>query len=105
MQKLLFVFCAIFSCTLLNAQQDNKEVAPNYLLASKFSPSKLEKMVFSTSVDPHWLKKSSRFWYTYQTTSGKNWYIVDPVKAEKKQLFDNDKLAAQLTAIIKDPID
>lgn len=105
MQKLIFVFCAFFTCTILNAQHDSKEVEPNYLLASKFSPAKLNKMVFSTSVDPHWLKKSNRFWYTYQTTSGKNWYIVDPVKAEKKLLFDNDKLAAQLTLIIKDPID
>ncbi len=105
MQKSVFIFCAIFICTILNAQQDTKEVTPNYLLASRFSPARLNKMVFSTSVDPHWLKNSKRFWYIYQTTSGKNWYIVDPVKAEKKLLFDNDKLAAQLTLIIKDPID
>ena len=62
-------------------------------------------MVFSTSVDPHWLKKSNRFWYSYQTTEGRNWNIVDPVKAEKKLLFDKDKMAALLTGIIKDPMD
>lgn len=77
----------------------------NYSAAAKFSPSRLDKMVFSTSVDPHWLKKSNRFWYSYQTTEGKNWYIVDPVKNEKKQLFDKDRLAALLTGIIKDPFD
>ena len=105
MQKLIFVLLTAFLFSKAIAQQDNKEVKSNYLLASKFSPSKLDKMVFSTSVDPHWLKKSNRFWYSYQTTSGKNWYITDPVKAEKKLLFDNDKLAALLTGIIKDPID
>jgi dipeptidyl-peptidase 4 len=85
--------------------QDKNEVKPNYLLASKFSPTRLNKMVFSTSVDPHWLKRSTRFWYSYQTTEGRKWYIVDPAKAEKKVLFDNDKMAALLTGIIKDPID
>jgi dipeptidyl-peptidase-4 len=77
----------------------------NYQLAAKFSPKKLEKMLFSTSVDPHWLKKSDRFWYTYQTTEGKKWYIVDPVKGEKKLLFDNEKLAMEITKIVKDPFD
>lgn len=105
MRKLLFVVSAFFAFLQLNAQPDNKEVKPNYLLASKFSPAKLDKMVFSTSVDPHWLKRSNRFWYSYQTTEGKNWNIVDPVKGEKKLLFDNDKMAALLTGIIKDPID
>ena len=74
-------------------------------MAARFAPRKLEKMIFSTSVDPHWLKKSDRFWYVYETPQGKNWYIVDPAKGEKKQLFDRDRLAAMLTAIVKDPMD
>jgi len=105
MRKIIFVLCTLFVFVFANAQQDSKEVQPNYLLAAKFSPARLDKMVFSTNVDPHWLKKSTRFWYTYQTTSGKNWYIVDPAKAEKKLLFDNDKMAALLTSSIKDPFD
>ena len=105
MQKLLLGVCAFLTFLGLYAQPENKEVTPNYLAATKFSPAKLDKMVFSTSVDPHWLKKSSRFWYTYQTTEGKSWNIADPVKGEKKLLFDNDKMAALLTGIIKDPID
>ena len=105
MQKFIFLVFFVFLGFVLHAQQDSKEVQPNYLLASKFSPARLDKMVFSTTVEPHWLKKSNRFWYTYQTTAGKNWYIVDPLKAEKKLLFDNDKMAALLTSIIKDPFD
>ena len=104
MFKATLFFFFIFLFIVTHAQND-KEVKANYLLASKFSPTKLDKMVFSTSVDPHWLKKSNRFWYSYQNTDGRKWYIVDPVKAEKKVLFDNDKLAALLTMIIKDPID
>jgi dipeptidyl-peptidase 4 len=77
----------------------------NYDLAARFSSKKLDKLVFSTNVDPHWLKKSDRFWYVYETPSGKNWYIVDPVKNEKKVMFDNAKLAAAITRIVKDPFD
>jgi dipeptidyl-peptidase-4 len=43
----------------------------NYQQASKFTQKKLAKMVFSTSVDPHWLKQSDRFWYVYETPAGK----------------------------------
>ena len=104
MQKtaLLLLFIAL---SLFSTAQENQPVKANYPLASKFAPSKLDKMVFSTSVDPHWLKKSNRFWYSYQTSDGRKWVIVDPLKSEKKPLFDNDKMAALLTNIIKDPID
>jgi dipeptidyl aminopeptidase/acylaminoacyl peptidase len=77
----------------------------NYQLASRFSPKKLDKMIFSLSVDPHWLKQSNRFWYTYETSEGKQWLIVDPIKAEKRQMFNRDKIAAELTRMIKDPFD
>ncbi|HXB92717.1 MAG TPA: DPP IV N-terminal domain-containing protein, partial [Puia sp.] len=80
-------------------------VRANYQAVARFSPKKLEKMVFTTAVDPHWLKKSNRFWYVYETTEGKKWYIVDPAKGEKKVLFDNDKLAAAITRIVKDPFE
>src|ERR1043165_1423143 len=99
------LFCFFVCLFIIANAQNDKEVKANYMLASKFSPAKLDKMVFSTSVDPHWLKRSNRFWYSFQNTDGRKWYIVDPVKAEKKFLFDNDKLAALLTMIIKDPID
>ena len=77
----------------------------NYTLAARFSPKKLEKMIFSLAVDPHWLKQSNKFWYTYETSEGKQWTIVDPLKNEKKAMFNRDKLAAELTSIIKDPFD
>jgi len=92
------------SCTISFAQQLPVAKA-NYELASRFSPKKLEKMLFSTAVDPHWMKGGVKFWYTYETTTGKKWYVVDPVKMSKVPMFDNDKLAASITKIVKDPFD
>ncbi|RBQ08793.1 S9 family peptidase [Pedobacter miscanthi] len=77
----------------------------NYQLASRFSPNKLKKMVYSTAVDPHWLKLSNRFWYTFESPKGKFWYLVDPAAKSKKLLFDNSKLAADITLIVRDPFD
>ena len=99
----LFV-AALFMSGSVTAQQVPVTKA-NYALAARFSPKKVDKLIFSTSVDPHFLKKSERFWYMYETTEGKKWYIVDPVKAEKKVLFDNADLAAKITRIVKDPFD
>jgi dipeptidyl aminopeptidase/acylaminoacyl peptidase len=77
----------------------------NYPAAARFSPKKLEKLIFTTQVDAHWLKRTTRFWYLYETTEGKKWYIVDPLKGEKKQLFDNDRLAAAISRVVKDPFE
>lgn len=94
----------IFILSVAHAQNNTVNKA-NYALAARFSPKKLEKLIFSTNVDAHWLKKSNRFWYMYETSAGKKWYIVDPLKAEKKLLFDNADLASKISAIVKDPFD
>jgi dipeptidyl-peptidase-4 len=77
----------------------------NYQAASLYSPTKLRKIIYSTAVDPHWLKLSNRFWYQFETPNGKQWYIVEPALKSKKVLFDNTKLAAEITLIVRDPFD
>ncbi|SIS76151.1 S9 family peptidase [Belliella pelovolcani] len=103
MKKLYLMFAMILSVGFLQAQ--DSPTKGNYDLASRFSPEKVRKMVFTTRVDPHWLKKSDRFWYTYETSSGREWYIVDPVARTKRAFFDKDKLAAEITKIVRDPFD
>src|SRR5690606_18867382 len=92
-----FLFSFLLIAFVLNASSQNAGTKANYQLASRFSDKKINKMVFSTSVDPHWLKKSDRFWYVFETPHGKNWYIVDPARNEKKPMFDNARMAAEIT--------
>jgi dipeptidyl-peptidase-4 len=106
MKKLYFLFAAV----LFNVSAKAQTTAPapvkaNYQLAARFSPKKIEKMVFTVNADAHWLKQSNRFWYVYETSNIKNWYLVDPVLKTKKLMFDKDRLAAEITNIIKDPFD
>lgn len=94
----------LFTGLLCSAQQTPVTTA-NYELAARFSPKRVNKLVFSTAVNPNWFKNSDKFWYTYQTPEGTFYYIVDPATGAKKPIFDNAKLAAQLTEIVKDPFD
>jgi dipeptidyl-peptidase 4 len=101
--KRLLLCLAIFSLnTALFSQNTPK---PNYRLASKYSPTNLKKVMYSTRINPHWLKQSDRFWYEYKTSEGTKFYIVNPVKKTKRLLFNNTKMAQWLSKITKDPYD
>ena len=76
---------------------------PGYTLAQRFTKEKVDKMLFSTTVDPHWFQQGQAFWYHYKTSDGDAWYVVDPVARSKQPLFDRDWMAARLTEIVQDP--
>ncbi len=77
----------------------------NYELAARFAPYKLREMVHSTSVTPRWIEGSERFWYEWENSDGTFYYMVDPERGTKRQLWDNDRIAAELTRITRDPWD
>ena len=80
-------------------------VKANYALAEQFSPAKIDRMVYSTEVAPHWFRDSDRFWYSYRTSEGTKYYLVDPAARTKRELFDLADLAARITEITGDPYD
>ena len=102
--KKLFLLIALAVCSLAYAQQTPVTKA-NYDLAERFSAKKVGQMVFSTDVRPNWFKNSDKFWYSYKTTQGTEYYIVDPVAGTKRKAWDMGKLAAQISSITKDPFD
>jgi dipeptidyl-peptidase-4 len=77
----------------------------NYRLAARFAPYKIRTLIYSTSISPRWIEGSERFWYEWKTSEGTFYYLVDPPTASKRQIFDNDRIAAELTRITKDPWD
>ncbi len=80
-------------------------VTPNWDLAARWTPARVGKLLFDTSVTPHWFETSDKFWYSYETTDGMRWWVVDPVKKGKSPLFDNAKVAAQLSLLTALPYD
>ena len=98
---ILGVVCATLSVQTLMAEVPER--LPGYIQAEKFTKEKLNTMLFSTTVDPHWFQQGNRFWYEYKTSNGRVWYVVDPIMKKKTPLFNLDKLAAEITEIVKDP--
>ena len=112
-RALVFVFCfsLVFGPTASYAQDaakpapDTRVRKANYDLASRWTTAKVTKLVFDTAVQPHWLESGERFWYSYETSQGKKWWLVDPTKKAKTPLFDNAKMAALLTNLTHIPYD
>ncbi|GGH17533.1 S9 family peptidase [Sphingobacterium alkalisoli] len=101
-----YILGILLTCISLSyAQEKDNQVKPNYQLASKFSPSKLRTMIFSTEVRPNWINYGDKFWYEYTTSSGKSWYLVNPKSREKSELFDRTEMAAKITSIVRNPFD
>ena len=77
----------------------------NFDLAARWAPYKIREMVHSTTVAPRWIEGSEKFWYEWENADGTFFYIVDPERGTRNQLFDNDVMAAELTRITRDPWD
>ena len=105
--KKILTLIAVLTGLCLSARQEADAQAriPEYVQAEKFTQDKLNTMLFSTTVDPHWFQKGNCFWYEYKTSEGKFWYVVDPSAKTKKLLFDRDEMASQLTEIVHDPFE
>ncbi|MDE2448299.1 MAG: S9 family peptidase [Gammaproteobacteria bacterium] len=90
---------AVQADPLKAAPSGQAEIAPNYALAARFMPAELRQLVFSTSVAPHWFAHSDRFWFSYKTTKGTGYYLVDPDTKTRRPLWDNVKMAEQLSLL------
>lgn len=104
MKSLHLTLCAALA-TLGFLTTGAEERLPSYLQAEKFTSEKLQTMLFSTTVNPHWMENGTTFWYQYKTSDGTFWYVVNPATRQKTPLWDRDEIASQLTMIVKDPFD
>ncbi len=87
------------------AQEDSRVTTANYQLAARFAPYQLNRLTYSTTLSPHWIEGGDRFWYEWETSNGKAFFLVDPARGVKTPIFDNDRIAAELTRLTKDPWD
>jgi len=69
----------------------------NWELAEKFSPQNLRSRIYTSAVAPHWLGQSDSLCYDWKDHSGTTFLLVVPTSKTKKPLFDQAKLAAQLS--------
>jgi len=103
----VFLVFIVLAATLPAVAGENAPVKKaNYDLASKWMSAKVSKLIFDTAVTPNWLETSpDKFWYTFETSQGRKFFMVDSVLKTKKPLFDSVKMAAMLTKITLFPYD
>ncbi|HMA24183.1 MAG: DPP IV N-terminal domain-containing protein [Gemmatimonas sp.] len=81
---------------LPSAAQDHPNKA-NWELADKFAPQSLRSRLYTNSVNPHWLGQSDSLCYDWKDHNGSTFFLVVPTTKTKKPLFDQVKLASQLS--------
>lgn len=101
MKKLILALLALPLCAVALNAQDHPDNP--YELAERFAGDKLRNMIHSTTIRPNYFKQGDKFWYTYSTSDGTRYMLVDPVARKKQPLFDHDLMASRLTEIVHDP--
>ena len=90
---------------MAQSRQERMVRTPNYEQAERFSAKRIGQMVFSTSVRPVWFRNGDKFLYAWKTSDGTQYYIADPKARKTEPVFDMDRLAMQITEIMRDPFD
>lgn len=106
---------ALTGAAQLDAQMPRQPEAPrplgwvggpgsaNQALAARWAPYRVSDLIYGTTVSPRWIEGSESFWYSWDTAEGTFWRIVDPASGSRRDIFDRDRIAAELTRITGDP--
>jgi dipeptidyl-peptidase-4 len=73
----------------------------DYQRAQQFLSGNLRHLVYVADVSPHWIEKTSRFWYRKSAPAGSEFILVDPEKNTSVPAFDHARLAAALSLAAK----
>jgi len=69
----------------------------DYERAQQFLPGNLRHVLYVADVNPHWIQKTSRFWYRKSSPSGSEFILVDSERDTAGPAFDHARLAASLS--------
>lgn len=93
-------------CVSTSAFTQSKHVnQANWKLAERFTPEALRPFLYSSTITPGWINKTDRFWYSWRSSSGQKFWLVDPRSKSKLPLFDSNKMAALLSEVGLKPVD
>jgi dipeptidyl-peptidase-4 len=83
--------------------QSNDRPQANWELSNKFSTQALQRVVYSTTLQPRWIGKTDSMWYNWRNGAGATFYLVYPPAKVRRPLFDHVKLAAALATAHRKP--
>ncbi len=78
----------------------------DYEAAERYDTPILAKNIGTIEILPFFIKKSDTFWFTFEEKkSGRNYFLVNPTKKEKRLLYDKKLLAEKLGSLRNEKID
>jgi len=75
--------------------------AQDYQRAALFQTGGHRRLANFADVRPHWIEKTSRFWYRTMDTKGTRFMLVDAVQNTSQPAFDHERLAAAMSRAAK----
>ena len=97
MKHLLFSLIIVSFSLLINAQK------ADFKAAEKFSEENLITKYGDLDVTGNWLEESDIFWYSFKTSSGRNFYYVNAATKSKQLMFDSRYMAAEMRKLTFHP--
>ena len=98
MKRSLFLPLLFISCSLTIVAQK-----ADFKAAEKFRADNLTSKYGDLSVNANWIEESDIFWYSFKTSSGKNYYYVNAGLRTKQPMFDSRYMASELRKITHHP--
>ena len=77
--------------------QDAPENRADWENFERFSSDELDRFVHSTAVSPNWINETDSLWYSWEDSDGTRFRLVVPDGPERRDLFDHEEMAAQLS--------
>ena len=75
----------------------------DFKTAEKFRGDNITSRYGDLSVNPTWIEESDIFWYSFKTSSGKNYYYVNAAARSKQLMFDSRFMASELKKLTRHP--
>ena len=101
MPRTLCLRLVLLSVLLLALPAVAQGTLEDYQRAERFLSGNLRHHAFPADVTPHWVEKTSRFWYRKDTAKGGDFILVDAEQNTVGPAFDQARLAAALTQVSK----
>ena len=97
MKRNMVTFVLIITACLAYGQR------ADFKAAEKFRTENMRPKYGDLRVSPNWIHESNKFWYSYKTSAGKNYYYVDADSRARKLLFDSRFMASEIHKLIHRP--
>ena len=75
----------------------------DFKTAEKFRGDNISSRYGDLSVNPTWIEESDIFWYSFKTSTGKNYYYVNAAARSRQLMFDSRFMASELKKLTRHP--